>query len=204
MRFPVACRQLYAVLKKNVLIKIRQPQQVLIEIAAPLVLLFLLLYGFSMSDTVHHDSKQYTGVKLPIAQVTDAILSSVKIQTPIGPIAITSPFVGNITPPITLSQLIELSQLVDIPASNFTFGERELVALVNATCSVFDCSVPTFNGTDSSQQNCIGGVCLTLNPGSVDVLGELFGLLEGPLPVPPFDMFVALSQLVQELLAGQV
>ena len=199
-------RQLAAVVKKTWKLKYRDGRTLLTEVCAPLTLIFLLLYGFSLSEVTDTPARHYTTAPVPLSALGDAVASSINITTPLGPINLASPALSQITPPLTLTDLITLGNLVRFNATNWTAFERQLVTLVNATCSQggIDCSVNNVTSSTANRPNCYGGICVSLNPSSTLAVGDIFQMLRGPLPVPPFDLYVAISRLAQASVGDRV
>jgi len=141
---------------------------------------------------------------VPLTNLGDAVSSSINVTTPLGPINLASPALSEITPPLTLADFITMSQIVNFNQSNWTVFEQQLISLVNATCSApgVDCSLNNFTD-NQNQPNCFGGVCVSLNPSSTLAISDIYSMLNGPLPIPPFDLYVAMSRLVQAVVGDR-
>jgi hypothetical protein len=199
-------RQLRAVIKKTWILKFRDINTVLTETVAPLALVFLLLWGFSMSGVQTYQATHYTNAPVALTNLGDAIASSVNINTPAGFVNLGNPALSQISPPVTFTDFVTLSQMAPVgDSSNWTAFEEQLYKLVNQTCSEpgIDCSSSNQNGTLNGT-NCFGPVCFELNTGSSLAVGDVFSMLSGPLPIPPFDLFIAVSRLAQVLVGDQI
>ena len=216
-------RQLCAVTWKTWLVKSRAAQTLFTEIVAPLCLLFLLLWGFSMSSAQTYEAKHYTKLVMPLSNLGDVLASTINITTPLGPIALDG-VIGNVTPALTIADFIELSKMLNVNESNYSESQSKLLNLVNGTCGRedVDCGAPFNKSQAGGSPNCWGGICIAMNTGSVEMMGNIGDILQGehagglpnptcfasslililtlqgPLPVPPLDAFIAISNLAQD------
>ena len=241
-------RQCGAVLRKNLLLKSLNKREVLVEVLSSLLLLLLLVWGFSQSETRHYDARDYTTAPelLNTTLVVDTLVASTAVLLPDGtevPLdtlmrlmnmgsggsgsstAGTAAALLPNTLPNTVTTVTSLGAALSAaallaangsatPADVFSSGVTNDVADGAATAAALAAlnwsdvvarggglNVP--QGLNATQVCVPDGVCMRVSTEGLDLLSGLFDttqlltMLDGPLPMPPFDAFVGLARLVQ-------
>ena len=67
---------------KNLRLKSRDLRTTMIELLSPCALLALLVWGFSLTETVQYEATEYTDRVFDTEAVASALMSSVTIEAP--------------------------------------------------------------------------------------------------------------------------